>query len=95
MQIYSTLVSSNHLHLPCEVLLTVTRGQQPRYAGVIECVDIAFKLSACQPVRCAVIQDAHLRPNFTAVVDILKELENSGLVAKLDVQYWQKGSAFI
>jgi hypothetical protein len=29
------------------------------------------------------------------VVDVLKELDASGLVGKLDVAYWGRGSAYI
>eukprot|EP00798_Chlamydomonas_sp_ICE-L_P012532 gene12532-15748_t len=40
-------------------------------------------------------QDPHMRPNFTAVLDVLREIEASNLVAKLDIVYWGKDSAFI
>ena len=40
-------------------------------------------------------QDPHIRPNFVAIVDILKEFDASGQVAKLDVGYFSSGSVYI
>lgn len=40
-------------------------------------------------------QDPHMRPNFTAILDVLRELESSGQVGKLDVAYWGANSAFV
>lgn len=39
-------------------------------------------------------QDPHLRPNFTAVVDMLDEIVASGCVAKLDIMYWSRPGGF-
>ncbi|KAG2493506.1 hypothetical protein HYH03_008322 [Edaphochlamys debaryana] len=39
-------------------------------------------------------QDPHLRPNFTAVVDMLEEVVNSGCVSKLDIMYWSRPGGF-
>lgn len=41
------------------------------------------------------MQDPHMRPNFTAVVDMMRELRDSGCVGKLDTFYWSKGSAYV
>lgn len=40
-------------------------------------------------------QDPHVRPNFVAVVDILKELEEKGEVGKLDVVQMTTSSVYI
>uniref|UniRef100_A0A7S0RF21 Protein kinase domain-containing protein n=1 Tax=Chlamydomonas leiostraca TaxID=1034604 RepID=A0A7S0RF21_9CHLO len=40
-------------------------------------------------------QDPHMRPNFVAVVDALKEIEAHQSVGRLDAQYWSRGNAFI
>lgn len=40
-------------------------------------------------------QDPHLRPNFTAVLDVIQELYASGIIARLDTVYWRNGCAFI
>lgn len=37
-----------------------------------------------------VLQDPHLRPNFTAVVDMLDEVAGSGCVSTLDIMYWSR-----
>ncbi|PNH05363.1 Protein sevenless [Tetrabaena socialis] len=39
-------------------------------------------------------QDPHLRPNFTAVVDMLDEVVGSGCVSKLDILYWSRPGGF-
>ncbi|KAG2437945.1 hypothetical protein HXX76_005561 [Chlamydomonas incerta] len=39
-------------------------------------------------------QDPHLRPNFTAVVDMLDEIVASGCVSKLDIMYWSRPGGF-
>lgn len=40
-------------------------------------------------------QDPHLRPNFTAVLDVLEELHGAGILSRLDTVYWRNGCAFI
>ena len=40
-------------------------------------------------------QDPHVRPNFVAIVDILKELEVKGEVGKLDVGQLTTSSVYI
>ena len=44
---------------------------------------------------CISLQDAHIRPNFTAIVDVLKELDATGQVPKLDIGYFSSGSVYI
>jgi len=46
-------------------------------------------------IRACWAQDPHVRPNFTAVLDVLHEINASAQVAKLDVAYWSRGSIFI
>lgn len=39
-------------------------------------------------------QDPHMRPNFTAVVDIMEELQESGVIPQLDVLYWSGAGGY-
>lgn len=52
-------------------------------------------VAAVRAVLCCAPQDPHMRPNFVAVVDALKEIEGAGSVGRLDAQYWSRGNAFI
>ena len=72
------------------------------YIGIGQCPNLS--LEACWGpfvpwsdfCLCIVsLQDAHIRPNFTAIVDILKELDATGQVPKLDVGYFSSGSVYI
>jgi hypothetical protein len=40
-------------------------------------------------------QDPMVRPNFTAVLDVLKEINDAGTIGKLDLTFWSKGSNYI